>query len=67
MFYRSLLLPDLRESLAENDVPAMAEFCNALYPAVLAEVATSAPTPLLVSQPKVVAMVAMELAGVMAE
>ncbi len=38
MFYRSLLLPDLRESLAERDVPALAEFCNALYPAVLAEV-----------------------------
>lgn len=38
-----------------------------VVPAVLAEVATSAPTPLLVSQPKVVAMVAMELAGVMAE
>ncbi|MHC4878931.1 MAG: magnesium transporter [Planctomycetota bacterium] len=38
MFYRSLLLPDLRESLADGDAPALAEFGNALYPAVLAEV-----------------------------
>jgi len=36
--YNTLLLPDLRLMLEENDVTSLAEFCNALYPAVVAEV-----------------------------
>ena len=36
--YSSLLLPDLREMLKDNDTQALSEFCNALHPAVIAEV-----------------------------
>lgn len=36
--YHSLLLPDLRQILAENDQAGLTEFCEALYPAVTAEV-----------------------------
>ncbi len=36
--YKSLLLPDLRMMLEEQDGPALEEFCKALYPAVAAEV-----------------------------
>lgn len=36
--YNQLLLPDLKMSLAEQDAPALAEFCEVLYPAVTAEV-----------------------------
>lgn len=43
MFYRSLLLPDLKMSLEERDAPALQEFCNVLYPAVLAEVLDEVP------------------------
>ena len=43
MFYKSLLLPDLRESLDANDESNLREFCNALYPAVLAEVLEDIP------------------------
>jgi magnesium transporter len=43
MFYKSLLLPDLRESLDANDEPSLQEFCNVLYPAVLAEVLEDIP------------------------
>lgn len=38
MFYRSLLLPDLRESLEANDRASLHEFCEALHAAVLAEI-----------------------------
>lgn len=38
MFYSSLLLPDLRMSLEENDHEGMREFCLALHPAIVAEV-----------------------------
>jgi magnesium transporter len=38
MFYRSLLLPDLRMSLEANDIEGLSEFCSALHPAVVAEV-----------------------------
>ena len=38
MFYRSLLLPDLRMSLDANDRDGLREFCEALHPAVAAEV-----------------------------
>ncbi|MDA0832599.1 MAG: magnesium transporter [Planctomycetota bacterium] len=36
--YRSLLLPDLRVMLSENDEAGLSEFCDALHPAVSAEV-----------------------------
>jgi magnesium transporter len=36
--YHSLLLPDLREMLEENDARGMAEFCDALHSAVAAQV-----------------------------
>lgn len=36
--YNPLLLPDLREMLEENDTRALTEFCEVLYPAVVAEV-----------------------------
>ena len=36
--FNSLLLPDLKVMLEENDGPALQEFCNALYPGVAAEV-----------------------------
>jgi len=36
--YNTLLLPDLREMLQENDAASLSEFCNALHPAVVAEV-----------------------------
>ncbi|HSG72212.1 MAG TPA: magnesium transporter [Planctomycetaceae bacterium] len=36
--YHSLLKPDLREMLTEQDVRGMAEFCDVLHPAVTAEV-----------------------------
>lgn len=38
MFYRSLLFPDLRMTLDANDVEGLREFCQALHPAVVAEV-----------------------------
>ncbi len=38
MFYRALLLPDLRLSLAENNELELREFCYALHPAIIAEV-----------------------------
>lgn len=38
MFYSSLLLPDLRISLDENDELGMREFCLALHAAIVAEV-----------------------------
>lgn len=38
MFYRSLLLPDLRMSLDENDRDGVREFCLALHAAIVAEV-----------------------------
>lgn len=38
MFYRSLLLPDLRMTLDAGDADGLREFCDALYPAVAAEV-----------------------------
>jgi len=38
MFYRSLLLPDLRMSLEEKDQAALREFGLALHPAIAAEV-----------------------------
>lgn len=38
MFYRSLLLPDLRMSLDSGDRDGVREFCEALHPAVAAEV-----------------------------
>jgi magnesium transporter len=38
MFYRSLLFPDLRMTLDANDVDGLREFCEALHPAVVAEV-----------------------------
>lgn len=38
MFYSSLLLPDLRMSLEENDREGMREFCLALHAAIVAEV-----------------------------
>jgi magnesium transporter len=38
--FNSLLLPDLKEMLQENDTPGLQEFCNALYPGVAAEVLT---------------------------
>lgn len=36
--FNSLLLPDLKVMLEENDVAGLQEFCNALYPGVAAEV-----------------------------
>jgi magnesium transporter len=36
--YNSLLLPDLREMLEQNDTRGLAEFCDALHSAVAAEV-----------------------------
>ena len=38
MYFDSLLLPDLKEMLADNDPVGLAEFCDALHPAVTAEV-----------------------------
>jgi magnesium transporter len=38
MFYNPLLLPDLRLMLQEDDGAELSEFCNALHPAVAAEV-----------------------------
>lgn len=38
MFYRSLLFPDLRMTLDANDDDGLREFCEALHPAVVAEV-----------------------------
>jgi len=38
MFYRSLLFPDLRMTLDASDVEGLREFCEALHPAVVAEV-----------------------------
>jgi magnesium transporter len=38
--FNSLLLPDLKEMLQENDAAGLQEFCNALYPGVAAEVLT---------------------------
>ncbi|NQV27969.1 MAG: magnesium transporter [Rhodopirellula sp.] len=38
MFYRSLLFPDLRMTLDANDEDGLREFCEALHPAVVAEV-----------------------------
>ncbi len=35
--YDPLLLPELREMLLENDTRAMKEFCEVLYPGVVAE------------------------------
>jgi len=37
-FFNSLLLPDLIEMINENDEAALSEFCQALYPGVIAEV-----------------------------
>ncbi len=39
--YDSLLLPDLRIMLQENDTTGLAEFCTVLHPAVTAEVLNS--------------------------
>lgn len=39
--YNSLLLPDLRIMLQESDAKGLAEFCEALHPAVAAEVLNS--------------------------
>jgi magnesium transporter len=36
--YNPLLLPDLKQMIEENDAPGLAEFCEALHPAVAAEV-----------------------------
>lgn len=36
--YHSLLLPDLKQMVDENDEAGLAEFCHALFPAVAAEV-----------------------------
>ena len=36
--YRNLLLPDLKEMLEQHDAEGLREFCEALYPAVAAEV-----------------------------
>ena len=36
--YHTLLLPDVREMLRENDAHGLAEFCEALHPAVVASV-----------------------------
>jgi magnesium transporter len=38
MFYRSLLFPDLRMTLDANDDDGLRAFCEALHPAVVAEV-----------------------------
>ena len=38
MFYRALLLPDLRMSLSENNELELREFCYALHPTIIAEV-----------------------------
>lgn len=38
MFYRSLLLPDLRMTLEAEDADGLREFCEALHPAIVAEV-----------------------------
>lgn len=38
MFYRSLLLPDLRMTLEAGDTAGLGEFCNALHAAIVAEV-----------------------------
>jgi magnesium transporter len=38
MFYRSLLFPDLRMTLDADDDDGLREFCEALHPAVVAEV-----------------------------
>ncbi|MBL4884875.1 MAG: magnesium transporter [Planctomycetaceae bacterium] len=38
--YQSLLLPDLRQMLNENDELGMKEFCEVLFPAVSAEILT---------------------------
>ncbi|MEW4529815.1 MAG: magnesium transporter [Maioricimonas sp. JB045] len=41
--YSSLLQPDLRLMIEENDGPGMEEFCRALYPGVVAEVLEEMP------------------------
>ncbi|MEX0702163.1 MAG: magnesium transporter [Planctomycetales bacterium] len=41
--YHQLLLPDLKQMLAEDDKAGLAEFCNALYPPVAAEVLEGLP------------------------
>ena len=41
MYNRLLLLPDLRELLVADDVTGVAEFCEALHAAAVAEVVTS--------------------------
>lgn len=38
MFYRSLLFPDLRMTIDADDADGLREFCEALHPAVVAEV-----------------------------
>lgn len=38
MFYKSLLFPDLQMTLDANDTEGLREFCEALHPAVVAEV-----------------------------
>jgi magnesium transporter len=38
MFYRSLLLPDLRMTLESEDTDGLREFCEALHAAIVAEV-----------------------------
>ena len=40
----TLYLPELREMLASNDIPSMAEFCSALHPAAAAEFMTGLTT-----------------------
>jgi magnesium transporter len=37
-FFHSLMLPDLKLMLSENDVQGLKEFCEALHPAVICEV-----------------------------
>ncbi|MEX0716079.1 MAG: magnesium transporter [Planctomycetaceae bacterium] len=41
--YPQLLLPDLKEMLAEDDKAGLAEFCDVLYPPVAAEVLAGLP------------------------
>lgn len=36
--YNPLFLPEVQEMLGDNDIQSMAEFCNVLHPAVIAEV-----------------------------
>ena len=38
--FETLLLPEIRELLESNDIAGMSEFCQALHPAVVAEVLT---------------------------